>query len=355
MQGVTKTALGPGHIDLCEITEPLPGSGEVEIAIRAAGICGTDIHIWEGEYACRPPVVLGHEFAGEIVALGEGIGDLAIGDRVTGLTFAVSCGHCRYCRQGNYALCAERLSIGSGVNGAFADFMVLRATMVRRLPENVDYDCGALTEPLACCVKAVLERTTVTAGDSVLVIGPGTIGQLALQLARAQGAVVILVGVAADAQRLALAHSLGVDYTFEAHSTDLRPTVNELTRGLGVDVVLECSGAVAGLNMALDLVRKGGQIAQIGLFGRPIEFNYEQVVLKELHLQGAFATAASSWERALALMAQGKVNVAPLISDHLPLREWQAGFNRAKKKEALKVLLHPDKAYLVQEPARSSA
>jgi L-iditol 2-dehydrogenase len=341
MLGVTKTALGPGHIELRELAEPLPGPGEVKIAIKAAGICGTDLHIWQGEYSCRPPVVLGHEFAGEIVALGQGIGGLAVGDRVTGLTYGVSCGHCRYCLQGNYALCAGRLSIGSGVNGAFADFMVLRAAMVRRLPENVDYDCGALTEPLACCVKSVLERATLTAGDVVLVTGPGAIGLFAAQLARAQGAVTIVVGTAADAQRLALARVLGVDTTFETHSDDLRPAVDELTGGAGIDAALECSGAVAGLRMALDLVRKGGQVAQIGLFGRPIEFDYEQVALKELHVHGSFATSASSLDRALALMAQGKVKVSPLISGRLPLAEWETGFTRARNKEAVKVLLRP--------------
>jgi L-iditol 2-dehydrogenase len=353
MLGVTKTALGPGHIELREVAEPIPGPGEVKIAIKAAGVCGTDLHIWQGEYACRPPVILGHEFAGEIVALGEGVGGLAIGDRVTGLTYGVSCGHCRYCLQGNYALCAGRLSIGSGVNGAFAGFMALRASMVRRLPENVDDDCGALTEPLACCVKSVLERASVMAGDVVLVTGPGAIGLFAAQLARAQGAVVIVVGAAADAQRLALARALGADYVFGAQadgvhpadgihpSDDLRPAVDELTGGYGVDAALECSGAVAGLRTALDLVRKGGQIAQIGLFGRPIEFDYEQIALKELRVQGAFATSASSLERALALMAQGKVKVAPLISDRLPLAEWETGFTRARNKEAVKVLLHP--------------
>ncbi len=341
MQAVVKYAPGPGHVALCDVPEPATGPGEVKIAVHAAGICGTDLHIQDDEYASRPPVILGHECSGRIAEVGSGVSEFAVGDRVTALPFAVTCGRCPHCLQGNYPLCPERLSFGSGVNGAFAPYLVVPARIVRRLPDGVDLDSGALTEPLACCCKGVLESAVIRAGDVALVVGPGPIGLLALQLARLQGATTILLGTASDGARLGVGRALGADRALVVEQDDVAAAVRELTHGEGADVVIECAGVPAATRTALALVRKRGQLVQMGLHGKPFALDFEQIVYKDLRVTGSFASSAGAWARALILLAKGAVQLKPLISTVLPLAEWEQGFQLARNKGGLKVLLRP--------------
>src|SRR5579884_3674902 len=157
MKAVVKTAPGDGNIEVREIDEPATPAGHVKIAVRAAGICGTDLHIYHDEFRSWPPVVLGHEVSGRIVELGEGVAGLRAGDRVTTETYVQTCGRCRFCRDGRINLCPERRSIGSGMNGGFASYVVVPARNVRLLPDGVSDLAGALTEPLACVVHGALE------------------------------------------------------------------------------------------------------------------------------------------------------------------------------------------------------
>ncbi len=341
MRAVMKCAAGPGHVDLREIAEPQAGPGQVKIAVMAAGICGTDIHIQDAEYPSNPPVTLGHEMAGEVVEVGAGVTGLAVGDRVTALPFAVTCGVCRYCLQGAYPLCPSRKSFGSGVNGAFAPYLVIPTSIVRRLPDNVDFDCGAVSEPVACCAKAVLEISTIRLGDVVLVLGPGPIGLIAAQMVKGQGAKVILVGTSDDEGRLALGRELGADFALQVGKDDIADVVAQTTDGLGVDCVVECAGAPAAVRMGVKLLRKQGQLTQMGLSGKPLEVDYDQVVYKDLRIAGSFASSAGAWDKALALMRDGAVQVRPLIGQALPLGEWERGFATVRARGSLKVLLHP--------------
>jgi len=341
MRGVVKFARGVGNVELREVPEPAAGPGQLKIAVKAAGICGTDIHIYDDEYASNPPVVLGHEMAGQVVEVGAGVSGVAVGDRVTAMPFAVTCGICRYCRQGAFPLCPSRKSFGSGVDGAFAPYLVIPASIVRRLPDHVDYESGAMTEPVACCTKAVLEKSTIRLGDVVVVMGPGPIGLLAMQIAKGQGAKVVLVGTAEDAQRLALGRQLGADQALAAGQDDVAGIVSTLTDGQGADVVLECAGVPAATRMAMQLIRKQGQLTQMGLHGRPFELNFEQIVYKDLVVAGSFASSSSSWDSALRLLREGLIQVKPLVGATLPLTEWERGFEMVRKKESLKVLLRP--------------
>jgi L-iditol 2-dehydrogenase len=342
MQGVVKYARGVGNVSLRDVEEPAPGPGQVKIAVKAAGICGTDIHICDEEYASNPPVILGHEMAGQVVAVAADVTNVSVGDRVTALPFAVTCGTCRYCRQGAFPLCPERKSFGSGVNGAFAPFLVIPASIVRKLPDNVDYEVGAVSEPVACCCKAALEKTTISLGDVVLVPGPGPIGLIAAQIAKGQGARVILVGTKEDASRLELGLELGADRALASGVDDVEGVVREMTGGQGVDIVLECAGVPAATRMGLHLIRKGGQFTQMGLHGKPFELDFSQIVYKDLHIAGSFASSSSSWDRALLLLRDGLVQVRPLIGQALPLSEWEHGFRMVRNKESLKVLLCPE-------------
>ncbi len=341
MKAVVKTQPGAGHVELRDVPEPQPGPGQVRIAVAAAGICGTDIHILRDEFPSRPPVTLGHEFSGRIDRLGSGVAGLAAGTPVVALTAAVRCGRCRYCLTGNVLMCEQRLSIGHGVDGAFARYIVVPADMVRPVPEGVDLRHAALAEPLAVAVHAVAERSRIAAGDTVLVSGVGPIGLLVLQVALAQGGRVMVVGTARDGRRLDLARRLGAEAIVNVDAEDPVAAAREWTAGAGVDVAFECAGAPRSLDACLRAVRRIGTLVQVGLMGRRIECDYEQVAMREILVIGTYGSSMMSWPRALALLAQGRVQAAALISDVLPLTAWEEGFRKTAAQESIKVLLEP--------------
>lgn len=341
MKGVAKIERGQGNVALLDVPEPVARPGYAVIEVQAAGVCGTDLHIYHDEYPSFPPVILGHEVAGVIADLGDGAAGWSTGDRVTSETFFSVCGHCVYCRDGFPNQCSLRRSIGSGVHGAFTRYVLVPIQNLHRLPANVSVTAGALTEPLTCCVHA-LEMTRVEPSDTVAVVGPGAIGLLAAQVIKAAGARVVLLGTAADEERLALARGLGIDVTVNVQAEDALALVNGLTDGLGADVVFECSGAEAGAQLALSLVRRRGRYAQMGLIGRPIRWDLEQVCFKEIQVNGSFATVPSAWRKALTLLANGQVQTGPLVSHTLPTSGWEEAFALFEARKAVKILLTPD-------------
>ncbi len=341
MRAVMKLERGAGHVALRELPEPIAGRGQVKIAVHAAGICGTDLHILKGEFPCWPPVILGHEFAGRVAAVGEGVEGLAAGDPVVAQTPAVWCGRCRYCLSGHFLMCATKRSIGYGVDGAFASHIVVPAGTVHRLPPAMDLAAAALCEPAACGVRAVCERAQVAAGDRVLVTGAGPIGLLVMQAARAQGARVCITGTRPDAQRLHAARAVGADLAVDVEREDLREALRGFADAEGVDLAFECSGAPAGLAACLQALRRQGTLVQVGLFGRPFEADYEQVAMKELTVLGSYGHVHTSWRRAIALIADGRIQTRPLITAVLPLTQWEEAFRRAEAKDGVKFLLRP--------------
>jgi L-iditol 2-dehydrogenase len=340
MKALVKTQRGVGHIELLDVEEPQPGPGWVKIEVQACGVCGTDIHILHDRSETRPPVTMGHEFAGIVCALGEGVTNVKVGDRVVSETTVRSCGVCRYCRMGMYDVCPTRWGLGRGGNGAFARYLVMRAEMLHHLPDNVDFIAGCLTEPLACCVHAATEFTQITAGDVVLVTGDGAIGILTAQIARAAGATVVLCGH--HPERLKLGQTLGAHHTVNPKEEDPVALIRSLTDGYGADVVIECSGAPQAAALGLDVVRIRGQYTQQGLFGGPITLDFQKVAYKELKVAGSFNQQWTSWERALRYLQEGTVQTRPLVSDILPLRRWQEGFARYEGRQATKVVLIPE-------------
>ena len=342
MQAIMKVAPGVGHVEVCEIAEPGVQPGQVKIRVRAAGLCGTDIHIYKDEFRSWPPVVLGHEVAGEIAEVGDGVAGLMPGLRVTTETYFSTCGHCRYCRAGQTNLCLSRRSIGSAVNGGFTDYVVVPAANIHPLPDTVDFRAGALTEPLACVVHATLSTPTVTPGDVAVIAGPGPIGLLTLQVVKAAGARAIVLGTNRDDRRLALARDLGADHTLDVGKEDAAALVAAVTeQGLGADVVYECAGAGPAAQLALTLVRRRGRYVQVGLFGQPIAFNLDQVVYRELTLTGSNASTPSSWLRALDLLRSGQVQTAPLITHVLPVTAWEEALAIFQAGEGVKVVFEP--------------
>ena len=340
MKGVAKLAPGDGYVGLLEVPMPEVRANHVLIEVKATGVCGTDIHIYHGEYAANPPVIMGHEVAGLVADVGEGVTNCQVGDRVTCETYFSVCNECDFCRAGLPNLCPQRKSIGSGVHGGFTQYVLVPAHNIHHLPANVDLIAGALSEPLTCCVHA-LERTHVEPGETVIVSGPGAIGLLMAQVVKAAGAKVVVLGTGADTARLVMAQTLGADLALNVEEGTTPQIVADLTGGVGADVVFECAGVGASAQSCLKLVRRRGRYGQVGLFGKPITWDLDLVCYKELEVHGSFAHLPSAWRKALKLMASGQVQTRPLVSAILPITEWQAAFDAFERRDGLKIVLTP--------------
>lgn len=329
MRGVTKVAEGRGNVRLTDRPEPTAAPGHVVLDVVAAGICGTDIHIEDGEYASCPPVTMGHEVSGVVAELGAGVDGEWQGARVVTETYFSTCGHCAWCVSGRINLCPERRSIGSFVDGGFAPRLHVPARNLHRVPDGVDGHVAAMTEPLACCCQS-LPPGTIAAGDGVLVVGPGPIGLLAAQVARAAGGEVHVRGTPRDVARLETAARLG----FATSTTD-DPLPGQF------DVVVECSGHEAGMTGALEAAARGARYVQIGLAGKNVSIPFDLVCFKELTVTSGNASTPASWERALELIGSGAVDLAALLTEAVPLDEWEQAFAATRSGAGIKYVLVP--------------
>jgi L-iditol 2-dehydrogenase len=339
VRAVIKVSPDTELVELRDIETPaLPPSGHARVTVVAAGICGTDLHIIDGSYSSRPPVALGHEVSGIVAEVSADVDPAWIGKPVAMETFFSTCGVCQFCRAGQPNMCAERVSIGSGTNGGFAETIIVPAKNLHELPASVDVVAGALSEPLACVCQSLFSPTpAVSPGDRVLVYGPGAVGLLAAQVARAAGAEVVIVGTASDATRLELAASLGFTTTLAPVTIDALPA----TWSLGPDVVIECSGAGPAMRSGLEIIRKHGRFVQMGQTGDLVSVPFAQLSFKELTVTGGFASTPTSWARAMTLLQNGLVDLAPLVSRSYPLEQWSDAFDATRRGDGVKLLLVP--------------
>ncbi|NCB02638.1 MAG: sorbitol dehydrogenase, partial [Spirochaetia bacterium] len=295
MKALRKYEKGVKKFRLENVEIPEPKDHEVQVKIVWAGICGTDLHIYHDTYADAPPMTIGHEFSGIITKVGKDVKNFSVGDKVLAETNAEYCGECVLCKKGRFCLCDDRKATGQKIDGVFAEYANLRESNLYLLPENVPMFNAAMAEPLSCVVHAVMERSTILAGDTVLVSGPGPIGLMAVMVAKLYGAHVILSGTTMDASRLELGKELGADLTVDVMKEDLQKIVNEYTSKRGVDVVVECSGAAPAVNAGLKVLRKLGTFTQIGLFGGPASINLNDICYKEINYQGCLSKTDWSW------------------------------------------------------------
>ena len=345
MKALVKPSIEPGQLIYTDVPIPEPAPGQVRIKIVRSGICQTDnVYVNDGGFALRPPVILGHEISGYVDKLGEGVTQWKVGERVITQTTYHVCGHCRYCKVGEYNHCPERQGIGSAKNGGFAEYVVNRAESLMHLPDELTFDQGAVVEPLSCGVHSLSERCTVSVNDVVVVIGPGPIGLFTAQVAKAQGATVIMAGMTRDEPRLVLAHDvLGMDRVVNVEKEDLIEVAKSYTDGYGADVVVEAAGSRAATDLAMLVVRRRGTFVPMGVFNHPIEIDFHNIKKKELTVYGSHAQIPTSWEKALKLIARGKINVDPIISHVLPMSQYKEAFELVDNKQGLKVLLDPSK------------
>lgn len=345
MKALVKTKIEPGNLEYKEVPTPEPGPGQIRIKVIRAGICQTDnVYVNDGGFALRPPVILGHELSGLVDKLGEGVTGFKVGERVITQTTYHVCGHCRYCKVGEYNHCPERKGIGSAADGGFAEYCVNRAESVMHIPDNVNFDQAAVVEPLACGVHSLTERYCVSVNDVVVILGPGPIGLFAAQVAKAQGGTVIMAGLTRDVPRLELARdTLHVDRVVNLDEEDLVEVAKSYTEGYGADVVVEATGARSAVDLGMLVVRRRGTFIPMGVFNHTIETDFHNIKKKELTVFGSHAQIPTSWEKALKLIERGVIDVNPIISHVLPMSEYKAAFELVDNKQGLKVLLDPSK------------
>jgi threonine 3-dehydrogenase len=342
MRALVKESAGPGIV-LRDVPVPTCGPSEALIRVHHAGVCGTDLHIWEWDswasQRLRPPVIVGHEFAGEITRLGseaEAAGLLAVGDLVTAEGHIV-CGHCLQCRLGAAHLCRRTQIIGVDRDGAFADYIVMPASNVMKL-DGIPTEIGAIMDPMGNAVHTVLEAEVP--GSTVLVLGCGPIGCFAIGVARAAGASLVIASDL-NPKRLELARAMGAQVVLNPKSDDVVARVRELTGGDGVDLVCEMSGHPSGHAQALAAARMGGRVNLLGTPSRTTEVDFARdIIFKGLTLYGVTGRKMyQTWHQMLRFLRAGQVNPRPVITHRFPLEQIAEAIQVIKDGQAGKVIL----------------
>ncbi len=334
---VVNYAPEPGSVEIREFARPSIGPHEVLVEVGAVGVCGSDLHQWTASHSwpVNYPVVLGHEFSGTVLETGPEVAHWAEGDRVTSETAAIIDEDNPMSRRGLYNLDPTRKGFGYGTDGAMTHYVRVPARCLHRVPEGLPLDHAALTEP--CCVgyNAVVRNSRIEPGDRVLVIGPGTIGILCAAVAKLRGGDVAVLGRPSDQNRLEIARRYGC-----TPLTDAADWARQRD-GLGADVVIDAAGVSATLKLAIDLVRPAGWITKVGWGPQPLDFSLDPLVQKNVTLQGSFSHHWAIWERVLALLASGQLDVAPIIGGTWPLESWHEAFETMHEGRIVKSLLKP--------------
>jgi len=343
MQALVKLREGPG-LALQTVPVPEPGPDEVLVRVRAAAICGTDLHIaawndWAQHAGVRLPLVLGHEFSGEVAGVGAGVRHLKQGDYVAGETH-LPCGECYQCRNGSSHICQHLKLFGLHRDGCFAEFATIPAQCACPVPAAVPPHVAAILEPLGTSLRAV--QTLDVSGASLVVIGCGPIGLFAVAAAKALGASQI-IGLDVREERLALARQLGCTMALDPRQPTVLDRILDATAGVGVDAMVEASGSARALEAAFAYLRKGGRCALIGLPSEPVRLNLgPDVVFKEATLIGIHGREMfRTWTRMFSLLTSGRLGVDSIITHVLPLHRYQDGLAVLEAGQAAKVILEP--------------
>jgi L-iditol 2-dehydrogenase len=333
------------ELELVDFPEPEAGPDDVLVRVKACGICGSDIHGYDGSTGRRiPPLVMGHEAAGEIAAIGANVKNLRVGDRVT-FDSTVSCAKCFFCARGEINLCDNRQVLGVSCgdyrrHGAFAEFVVVPQHIIYKLPDSLPYERAALIEAVSIAVHAVA-ITPVHVGDTAVVVGTGMIGLLVLQAVRLAGATRV-IAVDLDDAKLEVARSLGADETINPKTEDAPARVMDLTNGHGAAVAIEAVGATSPIRTAILSVRKGGTVTLVGNISPTIELPLQPVVTRQIRLQGS-CSSNGEYPVCIDLLSSGAIRVDPIISELAPLDQGVEMFKRlyAHDPKLMKVVLQP--------------
>jgi alcohol dehydrogenase/L-iditol 2-dehydrogenase len=327
-----------GSVEIRQIAIPDIGDDDVLLEVVNVGVCGSDLHQWTADHSwpVNYPVVLGHEFGGLIAALGKNVSVWKEGDRVVSETAAIINPNSPMSKTGLYNLDPDRKGFGYGVNGAMTRYVRVPARCLHKVPAQLSFEEACLTEPCCVAYNSVAVNSSVKPGDRVIVIGPGTIGILCAAVARICGAEVAVVGLESDKLRLDIAKQYGCE-----------PIIGDATEwaknrdGLGADLIVDAAGASITLKMALQWVRPNGQITKVGWGPQPLGFSLDPLVQKNVTLKGSFSHNWPIWERVIALLASGSLNVKPIIGGVWAIDQWKEAFEKMHHGEVVKSVLKP--------------
>ena len=327
-----------GSVEIRQIAVPDIGDDDVLLEVVNVGVCGSDLHQWTADHSwpVNYPVVLGHEFGGLIAAVGKNVSVWKEGDRVVSETAAIINPNSPMSKTGLYNLDPDRKGFGYGVNGAMTRYVRVPARCLHKVPAHLSFEEACLTEPCCVAYNSVAVNSSVKPGDRVIVIGPGTIGILCAAVARICGAEVAVVGLESDKLRLDIAQQYGCE-----------PIIGDATEwaknrdGLGADLIVDASGASVTLKMALQWVRPNGQITKVGWGPQPLGFSLDPLVQKNVTLKGCFSHNWPIWERVIALLASGSLNVKPIIGGVWAIDQWKEAFEKMHHGEVVKSVLKP--------------
>ncbi len=333
------------QLEIADVPEPKPGREEVLVRVAACGICGSDVHGYDGSSGRRiPPIVMGHEAAGTIAAVGDGVTGFAEGDRVT-FDSTIFCGTCSNCRRGDVNLCDNRQVLGVSCGefrreGAFAEYVAVPSRILYRLPEKLSFAEAAMLEAVSVALHGV-SLAEISEGSTALVLGAGMIGLLTVQALRAAGCSTVFVADL-DSTRLKLAQKVGATAVLSSGG-DVVEQVMQLTGDVGVDVVIEAVGRNETVKASIESVRKGGTVVLVGNISPEVTLPLQKVVTRQIRLQGSCASSGE-YPRAIELLASGAIQVAPLITAIAPLEEGPRWFERlyAREPNLMKVILTPE-------------
>ena len=327
-----------GSVEIREIERPEIDPDDVLLEVANVGVCGSDLHQWTADHSwpVNYPVVLGHEFGGHIVEVGKSVENWREGDRVVSETAAIISADNPMTWRGLYNLDPTRKGFGYGVNGAMTKYVKVPSRILHGIPESLPFEQACLTEPCCVAYSAVVKNARIEPGDRIVVLGPGTIGILCAAMARLCGAEVAIVGLEKDSHRLEIAKQYGCEVIIG----DAGPWAMARD-GLGCNGVIDAAGASATLKIALDLVRPAGWISKVGWGPQPLNFSLDPLVQKNITLQGSFSHNWPIWERVIALLSSGQLDVKPIIGGVWAIEDWHEAFEKMHSGEVVKSVLKP--------------
>lgn len=339
MKALVKTAYGEGNCHIINLEEVSPKPTEVTILVEWAGICGTDLGVFKSTVQHMVPVIMGHEFSGIIEKVGSKVIGFEPGDRVVGETSIDTCGICENCLQGYYNACLKRKGLGRTVHGVFRKKINLQYKLIHKIPEKVTTQTAVLCEPFASCYHAVVERSKVQNGETVLVFGPGIIGFFVAFLSLSRGAEVTVLGLSTDIKRLDICQKIGCKIKVIETNKNSDLSKFFLSNFSNIDIVFECSGNPNAAGYGIDVVKTRGRYIQVGLPGERIVVNLNKIASKELTILGTYSSIYSDFEAVLSLMNQSDFDFSCLISSVFPLESWEKAFHDAQEKDFMKIVM----------------
>jgi len=345
MKALVKTKAGPGNVEVRDVEEPRVGPDEVMVSVKASGICGTDVLLYDWTYRGRspvkPPLILGHEGAGEVVKIGDGVKGVSVGGRV-GLMAIKGCGECYYCKIGSANLCQEWMHLGVNKDGTHSELIAVPGDMILTLPDGISFEEGAFIEPISIAVNT-LEKVGTCAGSSVAIVGPGPLGLFHLQAVKASGAsFTVVIGLRDDRERLKIAERLGADEVICSEPSEAAAEeVRSLTDGLGADIAIECAGTPEAVAQAIEMARGNGKVALVG-FAQKAQINPLGLVRGEISLVGVDGSVWRHYKRAIELLSAKKISAGPMIMHKLPLERGVEGIELMRERKAVKALLYSE-------------